>query len=119
MKFFARIMLCLMISFTLIESPVIHAHASMISTTDALDLMQRDQAEKRVSEFLKRSDVKEQLIQLGLDPEVAQKRLAGLSDQEVKKLSTDIKEAKLGGDVGGILVVVLLVLLIIYLAKRI
>jgi len=119
MKILVRMMLCLMISFTLAEFPVMKAHASMISTTDALDLMKRDQAEKNVTEFLKRGDVKEQLVKLGLDPKDAEKRIAGLSDQEVKNLSHDIEQAKIGGDIGGILVVILLIVLIIYLVKRI
>lgn len=119
MKFLIRMMLCLMISFTLTELPIMQAKASMISTTDALDLMNRDQAEKNVSEFLNRGDVKEQLVKLGLDPKDAEQRLAGLSDKEVKKLSSDIEQATLGGDLGGLLVLILLIVLIIYLVKRV
>lgn len=119
MKYLIRTMFCLVISFTLVELPIMKAHASMISTSEALDLMNRDQAEKNVSEFLKRGDVKEQLVKLGVNPEDAERRIAGLSDKEVKKLSTDIEQATLGGDIGGLLVLILLIVLIIYLVKRV
>jgi hypothetical protein len=110
-----------MISFSLVEFPIMrsHAQAGMISTSEALTQMDRAQGERTVSEFLGRSDVKEQLVKLGVSPEEAGRRLASLSDAEVKKLSTDIDHATAGGDVTGILVVVLLVVLIIYLIKRV
>ena len=119
MKFLIRMMLCLMISFTLTELPVMKAQASMISTSEAFDFTKRDQAEKNVSEFLHRGDVKDQLVKLGLNPEEAQRRLASLSDKEVKELSADIEQSRAAGDLGGILVLVLLIVLIIFLVKRV
>ncbi len=121
MKTITRLLLCLMISFTLVEIPLMkaEAHAGLISTRDALDLVKRSESEKTVSDFLGRSDVKEQLIKMGVNPEDAHKRIAGLSDSEVRKLSSDIDQAVIGGDLGGILVLVLVVILIIYFARRI
>lgn len=119
MKFLARMLLCLMISFTLVELPITKAHAGMISTSEALVEMSRAQGESTVNQFLARTDVKDQLVKLGVSPEEAQKRIASLSESEVKKLATDIQKAQIGGDIGGILVIVLLVILIIYFAKRI
>lgn len=121
MKLLVRMVLCLMISFSLVELPILkaQAHAGMISTTEAVAEMSRGQNEQSVNEFLSRNDVRNELTRLGVNPDEASRRLAALSDTEVKQLSQDIKQATIGGDVGGILVVVLLVLLIIYFAKRI
>lgn len=119
MKYLIRMMLCLMISFTLTELPVMQAKASMITTSEAFDSTKRDLAQKNVSDFLHRGDVKEQLVKLGLSPEEAQKRLTSLTDKEVKELSADIEESRAAGDLGGILVLVLLIVLIIFLVKRI
>jgi hypothetical protein len=119
MKIFVRLLLCFMISTTMIELPVMQAHAGMISTTEALHEMSRSQGEADIQDFLKRDDVQKQLMSFGLSQDEAQKRIASLSDAEVKKLSTDIQKATVGGDVGGILVLVLVVVLIIYLVKRI
>lgn len=121
MQILVRFILCLMISFSLVELPLMkaQAHAGMISTHKALDLMKRADSEKKVAEFMGRTDVTQQLIKLGIDPVDAQKRIAGLSDAEVKKLSSDIDQTIVGGDLGGVLILVLVILLIIYFAKRI
>lgn len=121
MKNLARLVIAFMISFTLTEAPIMRAHAAggLISTQEAVFDYNRTQGEKNIQEFMKRGDVKEKLVSLGLDPAEADRRIASLSDKEVKRLSQDIEKAQVAGDVGGILVLVLLVVLIIYFAKRI
>lgn len=120
MKTLVRMMLCLIISFTLIELPVMKsAHASMITTNQVVSEMTRVESHERVANFMDRKDVQDQMIKLGVSPEEAQKRVASLSEAELRKITQEIDESTVGGDVGGILVLVVLVLLIIYLAKRI
>jgi uncharacterized protein YdbL (DUF1318 family) len=119
MTFLVRCMLCFIISFTLTAIPVTKAHAGMISTSQIALKLDRASAEKNVTQFLSRTDVKDQLVKLGVNPEEANRRIASLSDAELKKLDQDIQKGTIGGDVTGILVVVLLVLAIIYFAKRI
>lgn len=121
MNYLVRFMLCLMISTTLVEFPIMKAHAAtgMISTTEVVGQMTRAESQARVAEVLKRDDIQQELIKLGISPEEANRRLAGLSDEEAQKLATDIQAAQAGASVGGVLVLVVLVLLIIYLAKRI
>lgn len=120
MKLLVRMMLCLMISFTLSMVPVVKsAHAGMIATNEAVDLMTRAESHAKVEAFMARADVKKHFEKLGISPIDASKRLAGLSDAELRKLAKDMDHATLGGDVGGILVIVLIIILIIYFAKRI
>lgn len=125
MKFFSRFILCLMLSFSLVEFPVMYAYAGTdqiagpISTKTLVNNLNRAEHQRKVAEFVKRADVQEQLSQLGVSSEEAEKRVAALSDQEVNQLSQDIDSATLGGDLGGILVLVLVIVLIIYLVKRI
>lgn len=108
-----------MISFTLTELPVMKAQAGLITTQEAFSDYTRGHGESTIHSFIARSDVKDKLVELGVDPFDAQKRIASLSDSDVKKLNDDIQKATVAGDIGGILVVVLLVILIIYFAKRI
>ncbi len=111
MKILVRMMLCLMISFTLIELPIMKsAHASMITTNEVLT---------EVANFMDRKDVQDQMVKFGVSPDEASKRVAGLSDAELRKIAGEIDKSTVGGDVGGILIVVLLVILIIYFIKRI
>ncbi len=120
MKIFVRLMLCWMISFTLINIPAMKsAHAGMISTNKVVEDISRAEAHKKVADFLGRDDVKAQLIKLGVSPEEATVRLVGLSDAQMRKAAGDIDQSIAGGNVGGILVLVLVVLMIIYFAKRI
>lgn len=121
MKFAVRMLLCLMISFSLTEFPIIkaHAQAGMISTGDAVTQMTRAQDEVKVTNFLSRTDVRDQMIKLGVNPEEAGFRVASLSDSELRKMASEIEHGTAGASVAGILIVVLIVILIIYFAKRI
>jgi hypothetical protein len=121
MKFYSRLLLAFVISFTLSGSPIIQSAnaGSMISTSTVVDHLSRDVHEQNISTFLSRDDVKNQLVKMGVSGEEAQRRLASLSDREVKKLSGEVDHAIAGGDIGGILIIIVLVLLIIYLFKRV
>ena len=91
----------------------------MIPTSAVVGDMNREQAEQKVARFLDRADVKNELMRRGVSADEAAVRLASLSDQELNQLATQMDQARAGGDVTGILVVVLLVILIIFLVKRI
>lgn len=120
MKFAVRLMLCLMISFSLVEIPMMKsAHAGMITTNVVVENLTRTQTEQKVVEFIGRSDVRGQMIKLGVTPEEATVRVANLSDSELRQIAGEIDHSVAGGDVGGILVLILIVVLIIYLVKRI
>jgi ribosomal protein S13 len=119
-RIISRLILAFMISFTLTEIPVMRAQAaSLITTQEAFSDYTRGTGESNIRDFMNRSDVKDKLVELGVDPFDAQKRIASLSDHDVKKLNDDIQKATVAGDVGGILIIVLLVILIIYFAKRV
>jgi hypothetical protein len=85
------------------------AAAEKLSSANA-----RANDEKTVQQFLNRSQIKESLIKRGLSSEEATLRLANLSDTEMKFLAENIEQEK----AGGILVEILIVVLIIFLIKR-
>lgn len=91
----------------------------MIATESVVAEMNRAQAQEKVREFMAREDVQQELIKNGVSPQDAEIRLASLSDFELKRLAQQMDQARAGGDVVGVLVVVLLVLLVIYFAKRV
>lgn len=121
MKWLVRMMLCWIISFTLIEVPMMKsAYAgNMIATATVVDNMSRAMDQQRVVEFMGRQDVQDQMVKLGVSPDEAQKRVASLSDRELRKIAGDIEQQNAGGSIFGILALVLVVILIIYFAKRI
>lgn len=88
----------------------------MISASTALSEITRSEAENNIREYFQKSKVQNELIRQGVSPDEVSERLASLSEQEIKQFSSQIKEARAGGD---FLVAILLVVLIIYLIKRI
>ncbi|MDZ7712135.1 MAG: PA2779 family protein [Rhodovibrio sp.] len=70
----------------------------------------------RVMSFLARDDVRQQMQDLGVDPEEAEARVAAMSDAEVRELAGKLENAKAGegplGAIVGAAVFVFVVLLI-------
>lgn len=91
----------------------------MISTIDAVESLGRAELESKVRAGLSREELKTELMKYGISADEVSNRLATLSNAELGRLASEMEKAQYGGDVGGILVTVLLVVLIIYLVKRI
>lgn len=88
---------------------------SLISTGTLVEELSRDEAQAQVRVYLEREDVKRALVEKGVAPEEASRRLAALSESELRQLVGQIDQAKSGGD---ILVTVLIIVLIIFLIKK-
>ncbi len=76
----------------------------------------------KIQNLLETKVVSDRLTQLGFNTEEIQTRLHQLTDQQLHQVALKIDQLKVGGDGGfviGILVIVALVLVIIYLAKRV
>jgi hypothetical protein len=92
------------------------AEHTMIPTTQFVTELDRNQTQKDLQEILSREDVKKALLERGVSPDEISSRLASLSDSDLRQLSGQIQQARAGGD---ILVAILLIVLIIFLIKRI
>ncbi|MDZ4084920.1 MAG: PA2779 family protein [Bdellovibrionales bacterium] len=88
----------------------------MIPTSTLIEELTKEQARENISEFLNHSEVERQLLARGLTKEEATSRLAALSKSELNLIASQIDQAKAGGD---ILITILVVVLIIFLIKRI
>ena len=73
---------------------------------------------KAVQAVLESKIVSERLKDLGMSDEEVESRLSRLSDRQVHQLAKDIGALSPGGDVSGILVTIILVLLILILVNR-
>ncbi len=89
------------------------AHAGMISSERYQALADQVEPSKRaeVEAFLQREDVRQQMVALGVDPELAHQRVAALSDAELAPLAR-LAEQPAGGSVVGAIVFIFLVLLL-------
>jgi len=88
----------LVFSFLLLDFSVQTAKAQMIDTNTVIATQQREASRERVSSFMGRDDVKQVMVQHGVDAAEAQKRVASLSDSELEKISKAMDQLPAGGD---------------------
>lgn len=87
--------------------------AAMIDTQQLMDFDARGAQVSRVTALLARQDVADQLVALGVDPQVVQSRVANLTDAELAALEGKLDEQIAGGNALGIIGAVFLVLMIL------
>ena len=66
--------------------PVTQGQAALIGTDQVIDRTQKA-SQERVVAFMARDDVRAQLEAFGVSPEEAKKRVAALSDEEVRQIA--------------------------------
>ncbi len=118
MKISRRLSVFVSITMSLIMSnvPSLALAEGMISTTEVVSQLSRAEAQSQLQNFINRSDVRVELAKQGLSQQEISSRLASLSTDEMRQLSTQVEQARAGGD---ILITILVVVLIIFLIKRI
>jgi hypothetical protein len=72
------------------------AQAGLVATETVLHPADAAHDRSQVAAFMKRADVRQQMEALGVDPEEAEARLAGLSDQEVGQIAGRIDSLPAG-----------------------
>ncbi len=111
-----RALISAFMALVISHAPQVIASEKMISAASVLAEQNRSDAEKNVLQYMQKTQVQKALVANGVSSDEASLRLASLSDQELRQLSGQVTEARAGGD---ILIAILLVVLIIYFAKRI
>lgn len=91
------------------------AGAGIISTETAIQNQERTARIARINEVLARDNVQEQLVNFGVDPADAERRIASLSDSELRSLEHRMNELPAGAGGLEVLGIVLLVLLVLEL----
>ncbi len=83
------------------------ANAGMVGTQKLLpqSLTQLDLQQARQS-------MQNQLVDLGVEPEMARSRIASLSDQQIADISSQLSDLPAGADAGGILLTIFIVFVI-------
>ncbi|MEZ4472662.1 MAG: PA2779 family protein [bacterium] len=107
---------CMALSTALVPALAI---AGPIPSSTGIRASQRQADVALIEEQLGRADVQRALADAGTDATELRARLPALSDHDVHQLASRIDDVKSGGLITEILVIVVLVLLILYLMKRI
>ncbi|MFU2487982.1 PA2779 family protein [Thauera sp. WH-1] len=102
-------LLAIVLSASVLNATALHtAHAALVPTEEAARLASVTQAESghaRLSAAFAREDVRAELLRQGVDPALAQARIAALTDAEATRLADQIDSAPAGGIIGAILLV--------------
>ncbi len=91
------------------------AYGAVVSTSQYLATIDRKATLERIDAALARTEVRDRLEQLGVDPVAANERIAALSDRELEQLATDLDNLPAGGSLLGVVGIVFIVLLILEL----
>lgn len=94
------------------------AHATLITTQQAVAVDARAQQEAQVRDALAREDVSRMMVEMGVDPADVDSRIASLSDAELAELHGQVEQLPAGG-VLAVLGVVLIVLIVLELTGAI
>lgn len=95
---------------------VIERQQELLPTQEALTELTRTQAEQRIGQYMQNQELREKLMSHGYSPTEIQARINSLSNSELNSLVQQMDQAQYGGD---ILITILLIILIIFLVKRI
>ncbi|SEB03635.1 PA2779 family protein [Alkalimonas amylolytica] len=88
------------------------AHADIVSTHEFVQEQQSGLNRAQLTEQLQREDVRELLVQYGVDPDEALERVAALTDEEVLQLTANINELPAGAGISISVTVILIGILV-------
>lgn len=89
------------------------SNASMIGTQQVIDVEARSAQISKVAALLARQDVTNQMLAMGVDPQLVQSRVANLTSAELATLEGRLDQQPAGGDALAIVGAVFLVLMIL------
>lgn len=91
------------------------AQAAMISSAEVAQTVGMNSPEQdrgRILSALTRTDVQQELLKRGVNPDEVKARVAALTDEEVSQMAQQIESAPAGAGIVGAIVFVFLVLLV-------
>lgn len=107
-----RLIATALVPCMLLSSLPLSAQAGMVSSEQALVTPAAQAERERVTAFLSRDDVRQQLQGQGVSADDAIARVQAMSDAEVAQLANRVDQAPAGGDVVGVLFTLFLILLV-------
>jgi hypothetical protein len=111
MKTLQRI-LCLFMSLSLVVLPIGPAQAAMIGNAQIVNEVQAELNRGEILRMLDREAAQQQLKALGVSPEMVKERVAQMTDAEVAQLNQHLADLPAGGDIWGVLLLLLIVFII-------
>lgn len=106
---------CMLTLTLLITIPVQPLLAAMIPTEASVDTVAADRARSNLKTLLAREDVRQALVDQGIDPAEATARIDGLTDAEAVAVAGRLDNLPAGGSALGVIVGALLIVFLVLL----
>ena len=105
-------LISLLLSISLIMLPMLNAQAAMVANAQVIDRMQQQTDRDAVVQLLQRSDVRDYLLSMGVQPQDVEQRVNRMTSEELAQLNARMSELPAGGDVLGLLVLLFIIFVI-------
>lgn len=110
---FIAALVALFFTFAGIQAP---AYGAIVSTDQIATATQLDTQRARIHEMLARDDVKQQMVALGVDPNMVQERVNGMTPAELAQVEGRLDQLPAGSGALGTIALVLLILILLDIA---
>jgi hypothetical protein len=104
--------LSVLLSVTLMSMSFTSAQAAMIGNDVIINHVQQNSAKAELLQTINRSDVKQQLLNMGVSPENIESRIELMTHEEIAQLNQQIGELPAGGDVLGVILIIFIIFVI-------
>jgi hypothetical protein len=103
------------VAMLVVSMPLGAARAALVSTEEMLEEHVGAADRAQVLEFLRRADVRERIVALGVDPNEAAARVAALSDAQVREIASQLDQLPAGQSAIAVIVGAILIIFLVLL----
>ncbi|MDX1443910.1 MAG: PA2779 family protein [Gammaproteobacteria bacterium] len=89
------------------------ADAGVVTTGEYLDASEVAEARADIQANLDREEVRDRLLEMGVEPEALEARVAALSDEEVMQMAAEMDEMPAGANMSQTTLILLIILIVI------
>jgi len=107
-----RHIISILLSISLIMLPMFNAQAAMIANAQVIDQVQQQTDRDAVLQLLQRSEARDYLISMGVQPRDVEQRVKMMTSEELAQLNAQMSELPAGGDILGLLVLLFIIFII-------
>jgi hypothetical protein len=102
----------LLLSLLLLVTPFTQIHAAIVSNAQFIQQTQVMNDRAELLQLINRSDVQQQLLELGADISDIENRINNMTQQELAQLDQHISQLPAGGDALGLVVLIFIIFVI-------
>ena len=102
----------ILLSITLMSLSFTSTQAAMISNDMIINHAQHSSAKAELIQTINRSDVKQQLLNMGVKPADIESRINLMTHEEIAQLNQQIDQLPAGGSILGVLLIIFIVFVI-------